>query len=366
MAPRRAPGRQAAATLLTALALATAGCASGPTGAQVLPTSSAPAPAGTSPADAGTPAASDPTGTGTPTTSGPAGSPATSRGLAVVTTRPSTPPGATTRTATAAPVGASTPAASPGSPAKGTVRSAKKGAATWAFTGASAAFADSGASWYYTWSASPGAAAIGSGRFVPMIWGSGSVTPAALAQARNAGGTLLGFNEPDLGGQSNLTVDQALALWPQLQATGLRLVGPAVASGGATAGGWLDRFLSGAAARGYRVDAIALHWYGGDFDPARATAQLRQYLTAVHDRYHKPIWLTEYALMRFGPTVTPSADQQAAFVTASTAMLESLAFVERYAWFSFPTPKEGGLGTGLYSPGGVATAMGRAYRRAGA
>jgi hypothetical protein len=76
----------------------------------------------------------------------------------------------------------------------------------------------------------------------------------------------------------------------------------------------------------------------------------------VSERYHKPIWLTEYALMRFGPTQTPTASEQAAFVTSSTAMLEGLPSVERYAWFSFPTPKEGGLGTGLYSPGGTATA----------
>ena len=45
--------------------------------------------------------------------------------------------------------------------------------------------------------------------------------------------------------------------------------------------------------------------------------------------------------------------------------LASLAFVERYAWFSFPTPTEGGLGTGLYDQDGTATAMGQAYRRAG-
>jgi hypothetical protein len=41
----------------------------------------------------------------------------------------------------------------------------------------------------------------------------------------------------------------------------------------------------------------------------------------VSERYHKPIWLTEYALMRFGPTQTPTAADQAAFVTSSTAML---------------------------------------------
>jgi hypothetical protein len=267
----------------------------------------------------------------------------------------------TTPTATAT----ATPTAT-ASTGNGTVSSAKKGAALWNFAGADKAIPDSGVTWNYNWSTSPGSStAAKNTQFVPMVWGAGSVNASSLAQAKANGNTLLAFNEPDLAEQSNMTVDAALALWPQLQATGMRLVSPVVAYGGDTAGGWLDRFMSGAAAKGYRVDAIALHWYGGDFNTANATQQLQNYITAVYNRYHKPIWLTEYALMRFGPTVTPTADQQAAFVTSSTTMLESLSFVERYSWFSFPTPTEGGLGTGLYNQDGSATAMGLAYRRAG-
>ncbi len=248
----------------------------------------------------------------------------------------------------------------------GTVSSAKKGAAMWNFAGADKAIPDSGITWNYNWSTSPSSStAAKNTEFVPMVWGAGSVNANSLAQAKANGKTLLTFNEPDLGEQSNMTVDQVLSLWPQLQATGMKLVSPAVAYGGDTAGGWLDRFMSGASAKGYRVDAIALHWYGGDFNTANATTQLQNYITAVYNRYHKPIWLTEYALMRFGPTVTPTADQQAAFVTSSTKMLEGLPFVERYSWFSFPTPTEGGLGTGLYNTDGTATAMGQAYRKAG-
>ncbi len=253
-----------------------------------------------------------------------------------------------------------------GSTGNGTVSSAKKGAAMWNFAGADKAIPDSGITWNYNWSTSPSSStAAKNTEFVPMVWGAGSVNANSLAQAKANGKTLLTFNEPDLGEQSNMTVDQVLSLWPQLQATGMKLVSPAVAYGGDTAGGWLDRFMSGASAKGYRVDAIALHWYGGDFNTANATTQLQNYITAVYNRYHKPIWLTEYALMRFGPTVTPTADQQAAFVTSSTKMLESLPFVERYSWFSFPTPTEGGLGTGLYNTDGTATAMGQAYRKAG-
>ncbi|MET7683460.1 glycosyl hydrolase [Streptomyces sp. NPDC005423] len=83
--------------------------------------------------------------------------------------------------------------------------------------------------------------------------------------------------------------------------------------------GWLDRFMSGASARGYRVDFITLPWYGGDFRTPQAVQQLTSYLRAVHERYHKPIRLTEYALIDFSHgTRFPSPAQQAAFLTASS------------------------------------------------
>jgi len=64
-----------------------------------------------------------------------------------------------------------------------------------------------------------------------MVWGAASVNPRALAQARLSGPVLLTFNEPDLVSQANVSVAQALSLWPELMATGLRLGSPAVATG---------------------------------------------------------------------------------------------------------------------------------------
>ncbi|WP_069464076.1 glycosyl hydrolase, partial [Actinacidiphila rubida] len=158
--------------------------------------------------------------------------------------------------------------------------------------------------------------------------------------------------------------DQALALWPALMANGRVLGSPAVAYGGDTPGGWLDRFMSGAAAKGYRVDFVALHWYGGDFTTPDAVAQLRSYLERVHDRYHKPVWLTEFALIDFSHgTRFPTDRQQAAFVTAATAMLDSLPWVQRYAWFGLPA-KDGAASSGLFHSGAVPTEAGRAFESA--
>ena len=244
---------------------------------------------------------------------------------------------------------------------------AKKGVAAWAFTGAPQALARSGASWYYTWSATPagGIASPQGVRFVPLIWGAANVNAATLSQVRGEGRYLLGFNEPDMSGQANMSPGQALGLWPQLEATGMRLGSPAVADNGATPGGWLDQFMTGAAARGYRVNFITLHWYGADFATAPAVSQLESYLQAVHARYHKPIWLTEFALANFGASPqTPSRGQQAAFLTAATAMLQRLSYVQRYAWFGLEaTPGDGSMG--LFRSGPVATTVGRAFQAAG-
>jgi hypothetical protein len=247
------------------------------------------------------------------------------------------------------------------------VARAGKGVGAWSFDGVTKALARSGASWYYTWSSGhQGIASPPGVKFVPMIWGAGSVTTATLRQVRGEGRYLLSFNEPDMVSQSNMTVSAALRLWPRLMATGMRLGSPAVATGAATPGGWLDRFMRGAAARGDRVSFIAVHWYGQDFATGPAVRQLRGYLEAIHARYHLPLWLTEFALIRFGAVASfPSPRSQAAFVTAAASMLDRLSFVQRYAWFALPaTPGDGTAG--LFRRGAVATTAGRAFEAAGA
>ncbi|MEV7939254.1 MULTISPECIES: glycoside hydrolase family protein [unclassified Kitasatospora] len=240
----------------------------------------------------------------------------------------------------------------------------KKGVSAWNFTDVTKALADSRAGWFYTWASDRQQIKPPAGvEFVPMIWGAGSVTDAQLRTARQEGTTLLGFNEPDLSAQANMSVARALDLWPRLQSTGMRLGAPAVAGGGDVAGGWLDQFMKGAAARHDKVDFIPLHWYGSDFRADAATGQLRNYLQAVYNRYKKPIWLTEYALIDFssGTPKYPTPEQQAAFVTKSTAMLQGLPFAERYAWFTLSADRGG---TGLYNRA-TPNRVGTAYRAAG-
>ncbi|WP_218125609.1 sigma-70 family RNA polymerase sigma factor [Sinosporangium album] len=241
--------------------------------------------------------------------------------------------------------------------------SSRKGVGVWDMPGFSRALANSGARWYHTWSTVPKGPGIRA-EFVPTIWGPGSVTKENLAQAKAAGPYLLSFNEPDIAEQANMTVEQALDLWPQLMKAGKVLGSPGVAFGGATPDGWLDRFMKGAAERDYRVDFITLHWYGADFRTGAAVQQLKTYIQAVYKRYRKPIWLTEYALIDFSKGTRYASDaQQAAFLTASTEMLASLPYVQRYAWFGLPS-EAGKKGSGLFRSDGQATLTGRAFQKA--
>src|SRR4051812_1547104 len=123
--------------------------------------------------------------------------------------------------------------------------------------------------------------------------------------------------------------------------------------------------MSGAAARGYRVDFITLHRYGVTSSPIARSASCAPTSRRSTTRYHKPIWLTEYALIDFstGTARYPTQDQQAAFVTASVKMLQALSHVQRYAWFALPASDT--ASTGLYRDGPQVTAVGRAFEAAG-
>ncbi|WBB62063.1 glycosyl hydrolase [Streptomyces sp. WMMC500] len=240
--------------------------------------------------------------------------------------------------------------------------SSQKGVALNPVDGAGKALTDSGVSWFHNWTTSTGRLDKPKNvEYVPTIWGPRSVTRIELRNATRGGTHLLTFNEPDLPTQADMTVKQALGLWPRLERTGLRLGAPAVATDADKPGGWLDRFMKGSKKRGLRVDFIPVHWYGSDFS-SEATSHLAGYLKRVHKRYHKPVWLTEYALIDFtkGTPRYPSMKKQTRFVQASTEMLADLDFVKRYAWNSLSTETSP---TGLYD-GANPNASGRAYRKA--
>jgi len=217
----------------------------------------------------------------------------------------------------------------------------KKGIAMAKFGPGNAATAN--ASWYYDWNNNSHSGSIPAGltvpEFVPMIWGVSNMTDQNInaLKAGQANGTykhLLGFNEPDMAGQANMTVAQAISLWPRLMETGLILGSPAPSYTNT----WFSDFMTQAAANNLRVDFICLHTYRPP-NVAGTVAAMKTWITGVYNQYKKPIWVTEFgapdcnALGWCGSAPALTQAQVDTYVKDVIAMLEDLPCVERYAWF---------------------------------
>jgi hypothetical protein len=189
--------------------------------------------------------------------------------------------------------------------------------------------------WYYTWGTPMPSPSPQNCEFVSMFWGEANVTSqniAAVLQLAAQGSVkyVLGFNEPDQSGQSNMTVSQALALWPQLESIGLPLGSPAVSWPTVQ---WFTDFMDSVATEHLRVDFICVHMYVGTDD-----VSFVQTLQQVYNQYHLPIWVTEFATADWNATTSASNMYTAAdamgFMQRLLPQLDSLSYVQRYSWFS--------------------------------
>lgn len=146
---------------------------------------------------------------------------------------------------------------------------------------------------------------------------------------------LLGYNEPDHKDQANLSVDAAISGWPDLLGTGLRLGSPAVSDGGLK---WLYEFINKADADKLRVDFVAVHYYHAIQNPADAKGAANQFyhfLKEIHDRTHRPIWITEFNNGANWTKSKPNYPQEKAAIAKMIEMLDNTPFVERYAIYNW-------------------------------
>lgn len=199
--------------------------------------------------------------------------------------------------------------------------------------------------WYYTWGLH-GSPQVNL-PFVPMAWGKGSL-PSAHAPI------ILGFNEPDGAAQSNLSVQQALSMWPHVTSCGDRIGSPATAGNPTTTGSWLEQFMQGSP----KVDFICVHWYA----PPNATSFLKE-IDAIWAKYQKPIWVTEFAVSdwsgKFPGGFASNLVQD--FMTQACAGLDARPYVERYSWKT-RSPEDTHMGTSaIFNDDGSMTALGQVY-----
>ncbi|KAI0719823.1 hypothetical protein C8T65DRAFT_756561 [Cerioporus squamosus] len=190
--------------------------------------------------------------------------------------------------------------------------------------------------WYYTYSTS---SVSTSAEFVPMLWGSSQASQwdsniKNVIQSKHVT-HVLGFNEPNELGQSNLSPAAAAALWKQhiqpLKAQGVLLGSPAPSSNNGLQ--WLQQFMQ--ACSGCTVDFIAMHQYSTSASSVMSAVQ--QYHNAFPG---KPIWVTEWACQNFssGSHAACSASAASSFMKTLQAFFDSQSYVQRYAWFGVFSP----------------------------
>ena len=229
-----------------------------------------------------------------------------------------------------------------------------------------------GVSWWYNWGTAPNPGvpanylAQYNMDYYPMLWNGNfnAASVVAFLKANPQIHYLLVLNEPNNTGQSNVTPQQAAAIWPQYEAVaaqaGVKIVGPQMSYG--TMANyqnpvtWLDAFIAAYQAanngRSPQIDYLGFHWYDYGID-----AQLN-----ALDKYNKLIWVTEFAnwhSQNDGAQITTLAEQEAQMSTL-VPDLESRTDVFRYAWFTgrvSPDPHYDSLLAGS----GQLTALGQLY-----
>lgn len=192
-------------------------------------------------------------------------------------------------------------------------------------------------SWFYSWDASPGWKNAPSNiTFCPMLWGERNVDDFRqkvldnLDGKYNQGKCVLAMNEPNQHGQSDMSVGQACSLMRQnimpLKRLGWYVVSPATTSApsGET---WMDSFRTTCPDVWNGIDAVALHYYD------TSVSAFKNYVNHWHNKYDKPIWVTEYACQNFNGGAQCSLPQTYNFHTQMSEWFDSQDFVEAYAPF---------------------------------
>ena len=193
-----------------------------------------------------------------------------------------------------------------------------------------------GASWFYNWgpdisSTLDQLVTENKIDFIPMAW-NGSFDAnriRAFKLLHPECKYLLGFNEPNLTDQSNMTPTVAAQKWVAFSALAkelnLKLISPAMNYGNLVNYTdpivWLDEFFTLVPLSS--LDGIAIHCYMG------SAGAMASYVKRFK-KYGKPIWLTEFCGWEKNIS---SISAQMFYMSEALNYLESNPDVARYAWF---------------------------------
>jgi hypothetical protein len=233
-------------------------------------------------------------------------------------------------------------------------------------------------SWYFNWGPWPdGTCEAGDlAKFVPRIYNAASMASLAVAlDNARASGWLIGFSEPNLPWQGNLSPKDGAILWRQIEQAaipaGIKLVSPSPNQWHPGQNGlpyghqWTWKMVDEYRARfgaNPHFDALGWNIYGSKASTMIAFLTDRRN-EALARGYDVPFWLLEVG----GECVNGPFTANQATMTAIVPWLNNTPWIGRYAWFAnrISVPDSDGVINRYCSlidpPSGVPTILGVNY-----
>lgn len=228
------------------------------------------------------------------------------------------------------------------------------------------------AHWFYTWGFEIPSTQTDNlpqnCEFIPMFWNGATVTKANIDKLNTLYQEgkvkyVLGFNEPDLAAEANMSVEDALVKWKFICDNlnpEIKLISPSTSYPSISETSWMTRFMNGVAEQGLRVDYIAIHIY-----QPNTVSLFTDPVKNVYEKWGKKVWITEFGVRDDNATsvaanrYTPA--QMLSFAQSLLPELEKMDAVDRYAWFNASPTMSGLWPCGLINTNGLPTALGDYY-----
>lgn len=212
----------------------------------------------------------------------------------------------------------------------------KRGAAYNDITTVSPLASNGTVSWAYNWAMSLSGSLPPGVEFVPMLWGTKDLGgwATSIETAVSSGSRyILGFNEPDMTSQANMSPSDAANYYSQYitpYSGQAKLISPAVTSSTSPGMGlsWFQSFMGACSSCG--ISGLAVHWYGNSASELKSFVQ--QAISTASSYGLSEVWVTEFAL---NSDVNGSGDPAttAAFLNEVLPWLDSQSMVSRYSYF---------------------------------
>lgn len=211
--------------------------------------------------------------------------------------------------------------------------------------------------------------------FVPMFWSNpkNGYTKSFAKFKEQGYKYVLFYNEPDLSVESNKPADYTARTWRNdfMKNSGKMLLGsPAVSVFPQWSDWWKTYWSLMPNSSKQATNFIAVHNYQKHYDGRKSALQYLEEIDECYNTYRKPIWITEFAVWKFGKKEKSQWYKTQEFMKIVLKGLNERSYVERYSWFSTdPNEKDPGKDASSsslfdYKTGALTTA-GKIYAQIG-